>query len=112
MLASAVVASHSRPAHRQHCLHNLAAIFTAVNCRCNLCASCRALKHAPPSLLELSYKWQVFGSTSHSLELSHLTALTKLTTGNLILCLVQCRVSARLALVAYYVLQDLCQTWL
>ncbi|WIA22908.1 hypothetical protein OEZ86_009844 [Tetradesmus obliquus] len=46
--------------------------------------SLRELQHAPPGLLELYYDWEVFEAANpcyHPLKLTHLTALTKLTTG-------------------------------
>jgi hypothetical protein len=45
-----------------------------------ICAACSALKHVPASLLELTYEWELYDVPAHSLDLSHLTALTKLTT--------------------------------
>ncbi|WIA31868.1 hypothetical protein OEZ86_002733 [Tetradesmus obliquus] len=39
------------------------------------------LQHTPHSLLELEYSWELFDTPDDTLSLSHLTALTKLTTG-------------------------------
>jgi hypothetical protein len=43
--------------------------------------SCSELEHMPPSLLELQYSWKVYEAAPHPLDPSHLTALTKLVTG-------------------------------
>lgn len=58
--------------------------FVQSQCGCNLVPACRELQHAPPGLLELYYDWEVFEAANpcyHPLKLTHLTALTKLTTG-------------------------------
>jgi predicted exporter len=70
-------------AQSQHCLHMLLAINTAVcpTAAAMPCTACRALQHTPPSLLELKHTWEVYGAAWHPLDLSHLAALTKLTSG-------------------------------
>lgn len=49
-------------------------------CNDRLSIACRTLRHLPASLLELDYDWD-YDAAIHPLNLAHLTALTKLTTG-------------------------------
>jgi hypothetical protein len=47
-----------------------------------LSGSCSTLRHLPASLLELYYDWEnLWESAPATLDLRHLTALTKLETG-------------------------------
>ncbi|KAF6265400.1 hypothetical protein COO60DRAFT_1478283 [Scenedesmus sp. NREL 46B-D3] len=46
--------------------------------------SLKPLQHVPPSLFELQYFWDLHETLSHPLDLTHLTALTKLTTDHMV----------------------------
>jgi hypothetical protein len=69
------------------CLQDAAAVATLHSCLSPatyalLEAACRTLKHLPASLLELEYDWEpLWESAPAVLDLRHLTALTKLSTG-------------------------------
>lgn len=57
-------------------------VLPAQGLNISLHTACRTLQHLPPSLLELEYCWEnLWESAPATLDLTHLTALTKLTTG-------------------------------